>query len=160
MKKLDKKYLFAFVILFSASVLFPFFKVVILEAIKYVAISKHFILIITVAVFLVSILHKIKFKEIAVEDFTSIKRVKEVFSEIISTVTEPSTFVCSIAIIKGLFLDYFFKDNYFFKFNDAEKTFLFIASFYFLTHTFIEIKVQAIELFADTASIEDPSEDE
>lgn len=160
MRKVDKKYLISFVTLFIVSFLYPFFKAEILDVIKCIISSKYFLLIITLFVFLVTILHKIKFKEISFSNFTNIKTVKEVFSEIISAVTEPSTFVCSIAIIKGLFLDYFFKDNYFFKFNDAEKTFLFIAAFYFLTHTFIEIKVQAIELFADTASIEEPTEDE
>jgi len=159
MRKAYRKYIFLFILLFICSFIYLFYKEHILDVIKFIISSKWFILSTTFIVFCITILHKIKFNEISFNDFTNLNSVKKTIPEIISIVTEPSTFVCSGSIIKGLFLDYFYSEKYFFKFNDAEKSFLLIAAFYFLVFTFLEIKGQAKEIFFDSVNVENTTED-
>lgn len=156
MRRRDRKYIFFFITSLVGSIAFMFYKSTILLWIKILLTTPYFTLALSLLAFLITIWHKIKFKEIGIENFKTIETIKEFLSELISSISDPSIFICSVSILKGLFLDYFFTDNYFYKFNDAEKIFLLIASFSFFIRSFIEIKENAIELFFDTAEIDDP----
>ncbi len=160
MKKRNKKYILFFIASLICSVLFIFFRGPILDWIKIVISNDFFILSISLLVFLIVIWHKIKYKEIGLENFKNLESARELLTEVMSLISEPSIFVCSISMLRGLFLDYFFDDKYFYKFNQAEKSFLCIASFYFLITTFTEIKTYAVELFFDSAEPEDSGQDE
>lgn len=156
MRRRNKKYIFFFIASFLGLLTFMLCKDTILFWAKVLITSIYFTLILSFLAFLITIWHKIKFKEIGTENFRTIENIKELLSGVISLISDPSIFICSVSILKGLFLDYFFTSNYFYKFNDAEKMFLLIASFSFFIRSFIEIKGDAIELFFDTAEIDEP----
>lgn len=154
MKKINYKYLIILVLIFICSFMIREYKSECLNNIKNVISSNIFFLIITFLSFPITLLYKIKFDEIVFSDFLEAKKVKDTIAELVSAITEPSTFVCSLSILKGLYLDYFFSDTYFTKFNDTEKSFLFIAAFYFFVITFIELKKYTVELVIDTEDTE------
>jgi hypothetical protein len=158
MRKRDRKYIFLFILSLIGSVLVIFYRSTILNCFKEILLWDFFTLSVSLLVFCITIWHKIKYQELNFSQLKNIDSIKEVLREILDTITEPSIFVCSISILKGLYLDYFFDDRFFAKFNDAEKNFLLIASFCFLVTTFIELKTNAMELFFSSAEI-DPSTD-
>ena len=156
MKKVNFKYLIILVLIFIGSFLAREYKMLLLDNIKIAITSKYFFLFITFAAFPIKLLYKIKFNELNFKDFLDPKKIKDSISEIVSAIAEPSTFVCSFSILKGLYLDFFYADNYFAKFNDAEKSFLLFASFYFFIVTFNELKNYTIELLTDSNDTEQP----
>ncbi|PSG87061.1 hypothetical protein C7H61_13200 [Mesoflavibacter zeaxanthinifaciens subsp. sabulilitoris] len=87
------------------------------------------------------------------ENISNSKEFKSTLAEFISSITDPSTFICAIAILKGLFLDYFFNDSYFTKFETPEKVFILIASFYFFITSFLEIKEMFLELMSPSSEV-------
>lgn len=156
MKKVNFKYLIILLAIFTCSFLIREYKTLLLDSLKNIISSKLFFLGITFLSLPITLLYKIKFNELNFKDFLDAKKVKNSIAEVVSAVAEPSTFICSLSILKGLFLDFFYSDNYFTKFNDAEKSFLLIASFYFFVITFIELKNHAIELIIDTEDTKEP----
>jgi len=146
-------YFFFFLIVILSVV---FFKKNILEFVKAIFLNYWFNLLLTLIVFALTIYHKFYFNQISLKGFIEVKKIKTSISDVLSLVTDPSTFICSFAIIKGLFLDYYFSYKYFELFKDYEKMFLFIASFFFFINSSIELKDYCTELFInETEEISD-----
>lgn len=153
MKKFNYKYFFLLVAFFMLSFVVREYKQIILDVIKQIISSNLFLVVVAFITFPINLLYKWKFNEIKFSNFLDATKIKETISEIISAITEPSTLVCSISILKGLFLDYFYLDNFFSKFSDFERSFLFIASFYFLIVTINQLKNYLTKLVIDTVDI-------
>ena len=153
MKRLNIKYGIIFVILFFASIRTDVYKDFVLNTLKDILNSSNLYYFLTVFVFLIVVVHKIRYNEFSGKSLTDPKKIKELMTDIISSITDPSTFICSVSILKGLYLDFFFKESFFFNFNSSEKVFLLISSFYFLVHSFIELKKSFLEIFLNTESI-------
>ena len=153
MKKFNYKYLLILISLFILSFAVREYKQPILDCVKKLVSSELFFIVLAFLSFPINLVYKIKFNEVKFSSFLDATKIKESISEIIALVTEPSTFVCSISILKGLFLDYFYTDHYFSMFSEFEKTFLFIASFYFLIITANQLKNYLIKIIIDTTEV-------
>lgn len=153
MKKINIKYFSIFIILLIISFFVREFKDELLGFLKTILNSSTLFYIITISIFFITILHKIRYNELNLKNISNSKEFKSTLAELISSITDPSTFICAIAILKGLFLDYFFTDSYFTKFETPEKIFLLIASFYFFITSFLEIKEMFLELMSPSSEV-------
>ncbi|MBB3123302.1 hypothetical protein FHS04_000799 [Mesoflavibacter sabulilitoris] len=153
MKKINIKYFSIFIILLVISFFVREFKDELLGFLKTILNSNTLFYIITISIFFITILHKIRYNELNLENISNSKEFKSTLAEFISSITDPSTFICAIAILKGLFLDYFFNDSYFTKFETPEKVFILIASFYFFITSFLEIKEMFLELMSPSSEV-------
>lgn len=123
----------------------------ILEMVKTVLLYKPFNIILALIVFATTLFYKIRYNQIKLKDLSDVKKFKSGMSDLISLLTEPATFICSFAILKGLFLDYYFSFSYFKSFEMHEKGFLLTASFFFFISSVIELKDYFVELFFNKA---------
>uniref|UniRef100_UPI00404B3A4E hypothetical protein n=1 Tax=Flavobacterium sp. TaxID=239 RepID=UPI00404B3A4E len=153
MKNVNLKYFSIFIFLLLASIFAREYKKELLNVIKIILNSSTLFYIIAIGIIFITFLHKIRYNELNFENFSNSKEFKITLAEFISSITEPSTFICSISILKGLFLDYFFTESYFVKFNEPEKIFLLIASFYFFITSFLEIKEMFRELMSPSSEV-------
>lgn len=153
MKNINGKYLFLFLLLLVLSFVGREFKNEFLQITKSILNSNLLFFVITISIFAITILHKIRYNELNLKSFSNPQEYKTTLSELISSVTDPSTFICAISILKGLFLDYFFNDSFFLKFDPPEKIFLLIASFYFFITSFLEIKEMFVELMMKSSNV-------
>lgn len=153
MKKINIKYFSIFIGLLIISFFAREFKEELLEFLKVIFYSSTLFYIIAISIFFITILHKIRYNELNLKNISNSKEFKTTLSEFISAITDPSTFICAISILKGLFLDYFFSESYFVKFNEPEKIFLLIASFYFFITSFLEIKEMFLELMSPSSEV-------
>lgn len=154
MNKFNFVNLIALLVIFFASLFCFQYKTSILEFLKIVINSSLVFLIISLLIFSISIMHKIRYNEVDFGDDLKWKNYKNLISEIVSIVIEPSSFICAFSIIKGLIMDYFFKGEFFLKFSEAEKGFILIASIYFIFQASIEIYSKAKDLIYKAEEIE------
>ncbi|MGB1283123.1 MAG: hypothetical protein ACPG44_01515 [Polaribacter sp.] len=158
MKKINIKYFSIFIVLLIISFFAREFKNELLGVLKTILNCSTLFYIITISIFFVTILHKIRYNELNLDNISNSKEFKTSLAELISSITDPSTFICAISILKGLFLDYFFNESYFLKFETPEKIFLLIASFYFFITSFLEIKKMFLELMSPSLEIKGTEE--
>lgn len=140
MKKLSFKYVGLFSLLFLAAFLFDSYKIQLLTRIKDFFQWEPLFYGVTIFVFLTVVINKIKYGELTVTSFTDQKKIKGTLSDLLSWIIDPSSFVCSLSILKGLFLDSFFGGAYFSSFTTSERVFILIASAFFFINSFIELK--------------------
>lgn len=154
MKQINIKYFSIFIGLLIISFFAREFKEELLEFLKAILNSSTLFYIIAISIFFITILHKIRYNELNFDNISNSKEFKTTLAEFISAITDPSTFICAISILKGgLFLDYFFTESYFVKFDQPEKIFLLIASFYFFITSFLEIKEMFLELMSPSSEV-------
>lgn len=154
MKKINITYLIVFTFIFLTSFVVRNNQSELLSIIKLILDSSIVFFSISTIIFIVTLLHKWRFNELNLNELSDSKKYRNTLSEIISAITEPSTFICSVSILKGLILDYFYNDTYFVKFDQPEKIFLLIAAFYFFISSFLEIKENFFELILKTSEVE------
>lgn len=153
MKNVNIKYLSLFLILLLISFFMREYKNHLLDISRTLLNSSTLFYGLAISIFFITILHKIRYNQLSIENISDSKQFKITLAELISTITDPSTFICSISILKGLFLDYFFVESYFVNFNQPEKFFLLIASFYFFITSFLEIKELFCELMSSSSEV-------
>jgi hypothetical protein len=154
MKKLNIVNSVLLLLIFLTSFFGIQYKTMLIEYLGAIINSKTTFLIITILVFSISLLHKILYNELDLSKDLKWKKYKDLISEILSLIAEPSFFMCAFSIIKGLIMDYFFNGQYFLKFGDAEKAFLLIASIYFIFQSSIEMYYQTNDLLFKAEEVE------
>ncbi len=150
LKHINFKYLTIFLLLIGVSFYSRANSSYLLSLTKTILLSDLLLFFLTLVIFLITFLCKIRFREI---NFSS-SNFKENVPEIINGITEPSTFICAFAVLKGLFLQYFFNEGYFPKFNSGELFFLLVASTTFFITSFIEVKDDFLRLFKNSNNVE------
>lgn len=127
---------------------------IILESIKLIISSPLFFSIVTIIVVAIKIMNRTMYGELKLSKLLDVENFKDSISEIISLVIEPSTLICSLSILKGLTLDYFYEETYFSKFNDSERFFIFIATMYFFIYAVINLKNEFRQIVIKTENIQ------
>jgi hypothetical protein len=151
---IDKKYIFIYVIIIILSFVVIGYRQICFDTVKSILIFEYFGLFVSVAVFALTAIHKLKFN-----NYTNVKKMefaefKAIVSDLISTVMDPATFICSVSLLKGLFLTRFYDIKYFAFFSENEITFIWIASFYFLVKSSLEMRTLFSECFIRTLSVQ------
>src|SRR6476661_8749509 len=108
MKKRDYKYIFILSCCFIISIMIYISPASFLQPLQWTLSFPLLIPGISIFVIFVTILHKIKFNEYRVSEFKNFKNIKDFLKDLLETILDPSVFVCSLSILRGLILDYFF----------------------------------------------------
>jgi hypothetical protein len=145
-KTFNWKVFFIVTILIITSISYDYYNEFLLSLTKNVITNTFFFYFITCVTFTITIAHKNQ-TGFSLSAFAQPDKAKEAISDIISALTEPCTLVCSLSILKGLFLDFFFQDSFFNRFESAEKVFLLIVSISFFIHSFLQLRKLTTELF-------------
>lgn len=152
-KKIDTKYIIIFIVLLVTSFIVADNKKEALDLIKYFLLLKPLELILTLLFFCLSILYKVKYNNYSKIKIIEFNDFKTIAIDLVSTLMNPATLLCSISILKGLFLLNFYDIKYFNFFQSNELFFLAIVGFYLLIVSGTELISMFIELFFRTSQV-------
>jgi hypothetical protein len=153
MKRIDKKYAFIFVGILFLSFVFLRFQQEAFDSIKLVITYEHFSSAIGLVLFLLTITHRIKylnFRELKNLEFNELKTL---LSDLGSALLDPATLVCSISLMKGLFLLKYYNIKYFDHFTEGEITFFWTAGIYFFFKSLLQMQNVFLELFVHAQEV-------
>lgn len=125
-----------------------------LNSVKYFITLEYFDLVLTGLLVSLTLFHKLKFNNYSNLKKIEFNEMKSGLADLISTVMDPATLICSISILKGLFLLKVYNIKYFDFFSDNELLFLFIAAVYFFIKSGIEMWSIFLECFLKSSSVE------
>ncbi len=152
-KGVDTKYILIFIAIISLSFIVVFNKHDTLDFLKAIMTLNHLGFCLSVMFFTIAILHKLKYNNYGKLKSADFNDFKSILLDLISTVMNPVTLLCSISILKGLFLLKFYGIKYFDFFSSNELFFLAIVGFYFLIKSGLELKTMIVELFFRTSDV-------
>jgi hypothetical protein len=146
-KNWDWKYILVFALMLVSVVLMFTFKNQILYFFKSVFSFKYLTHIAGFVAAALTIIHKIKTQDIKLNPNMSFNDFRVPVEDILSFVGNPITLVCSISLAKGIFLQYFYNDQYFPFFDSIELTFIGLVTAYLFYLSLMELKTNFIESF-------------
>lgn len=151
MKKADVKYIVIALALIVACLLYYFLKDYVLNGIKICLECNLVYVILGIYAFVVTLIHKIKFKGSPINVRSTFGNFIESFEQhYLSVFVTPALTVTSLSLSKGLFIQYFFQGDFFRNFNDAEIIILRLVVAYLLFQSFMELKKLTVEAFTMT----------
>jgi hypothetical protein len=143
MKSLDQKYLWIGGAMFCIVTSYYFFKPYYLEAFKFVFECSFLHWSIGAYAFVVNLIHKMKFKNEMIKENLSL----EDFKNLLDILLSPTMIVTAFSLGKGLYLQFFFKGDFFRNFSEIELFLLVAVVAYILYISFLEIKKLTVEAF-------------
>ena len=143
MNNLDKKSIWTALLLFIIVIPYYFFDSYYLNFFKNIFESKFIYWLFGAYSFVMTVIHKMKFKSELSKKHISFTDFKNVFDVLIN----PAMIVTSFSLAKGLFLQYFFQGEYFKDFSQIELFLLTGAVGYVLYLSFQELRKLTVEAF-------------
>lgn len=138
-KSLDRKYLVVVIALFLGAVFIYFFKQSVLNFIRFIIEQKITFVSLGIYSFVINLVHKIKFNDIAIKADSQFSEFKEQMENIIAVIFSPSLFICILSLAKGLYLQFFFNSEYFKNYSDFEISLLTVIVAYVLYSSLVSL---------------------